>query len=431
MPALQPFSRRLRLGVAAVGAGIAAGFIGIAMAYLLEGFERLFYGVADGSLPERVGVAPAWRTVTAPALGGLIAGVLWWWERSTGGVVRVEQVVADSAVPSPTRPTRHMGLARPFADAVLQVLTVGSGNSVGREGAPRLAAGAVALRLTQWLSLERRWVPVLVASAAGAGLAAMYNAPLGGAAYAVEIVMLTGMRRRGVLLAVPVSVLATMVSWLHSGGRPALEMPAAPFGAGPLTACVAAVPVTALLGWAAERLWGWFKAHRLPDMWTLPLAIGAAGLATGTASLWLTVLPGNGRDAFQAALDGGAAAGSAVPALALLVGVVALKPLLTGATLGAGATGGLLAPSFSLGACGGATVAVGLGVLGLDAPVSAAALTGAGVTLGVTQRAPVFAAVFVWELAHGPAWTLPLLLASCWAAERAAHRADHPPTHRP
>ena len=67
-------------------------------------------------------------------------------------------------------------------------------------------------------------------------------------------------------------------------------------------------------------------------------------------------------------------------------------------------------------------MAVGLGALGVEACVSAAALTGAGVALGVTQRAPVFAAVFVWELTHGPAWTLPLLLAACWTAERAAHR---------
>ena len=60
--------------IAVVLAGTAAGLIGIAMAYLLEGFEWLFYGVAEGTLPERVEAAPPWRGVLAHALGGAAAG---------------------------------------------------------------------------------------------------------------------------------------------------------------------------------------------------------------------------------------------------------------------------------------------------------------------------------------------------------------------
>lgn len=397
-----------RLVLAVVLTGAAAGFIGIVMALLLEGFETVFYGVGRGSLPERVAAAPAWRRVAAPALGGLVAGALWWWERATGGVVGVEAVVADA---SGAR-ARAMGVLRPFADAVVQVLTVGSGNSVGREGAPRLAAGAVAVRIAARLGIDRTWSPLLVASAAGAGLGAMYNAPLGGAAYAVELVMVAGTRRRGIPVAVAVSCLAVTVSWLHSGGRPSLEMGAAPLTWPTAAACLPAAAVAAGLGRLARGGWARARRHRLPDGWGLPPAIGAAGLATGAASLWLAVLPGNGRDAFQAALSSPAVPGAA----AALVGVVVLKPLLTGATLGAGATGGLLAPSFSLGASAGAAVAVGLGAAGAPVSVAALALVGAGAALAVTQRAPVFAAVFVWELTRGPVWTLPVLLAACLIA---------------
>lgn len=207
---------RPRFLVAAAAAGVAAGLIGIAMALLLELFESLFYGVAHGGLLERLATAPPWRRTLAPALGGLVAGGLWWWLRATGGVADVEAAVADRSGQAAPR----MGLARPFLDAVTQVLTVGAGNSVGREGAPRLAAGAVAARLAARLGIGRSEGAILIASAAGAGLAAMYNAPLGGAAYAVELVMVAGMRRRGVLVAVPVCLIATLVSWLHSHGRP-------------------------------------------------------------------------------------------------------------------------------------------------------------------------------------------------------------------
>ncbi|SDM99951.1 H+/Cl-antiporter ClcA [Actinomyces ruminicola] len=400
---------RLRLGAAVVLSGMAAGLIGIAMAILLEGFEWLFYGVSEGTLPQRVQAAAPWRRVLAPAVGGLLAGALWWWERATGGVVGVEAAVGDVSAHA----SRRMGLLRPFGDGVLQVLTVGAGNSVGREGAPRLMAGAVAAGLASRLGLEAKTTRMLVAAAAGAGLAAMYNAPLGGAAFAVEITMLSGMRRRGVWLAVPVSLLATVVSWLHSGGQPTFQVT---MGTPDTATLVAALPVAglaALLGVGARSLWRRFKDHRLPDTWALPLGIGAAGLLTGSASLWLPVLPGNGRDALEAALVSPVTAA----ALASLLGVVVLKPLLTGLTLGAGATGGLLAPSFALGGSAGAAVAVAANLAGWRVSIPVLVLVGAGAVLSITQRAPVFGTVFVWELARGPLWVLALMTVvsvCCW-----------------
>ena len=186
---------RPRFLVAAAVAGVAAGLIGIAMALLLELFESLFYGISHGGLLERLAAAPPWRRALAPALGGLVAGGLWWWLRATGGVADVESAVADRSGQAAPR----MGLARPFLDAVTQVLTVGAGNSVGREGAPRLAAGAVAARLATRLGIARSEGAILIASAAGAGLAAMYNAPLGGAAYAVELDGVGGPSQRRVV----------------------------------------------------------------------------------------------------------------------------------------------------------------------------------------------------------------------------------------
>ena len=402
-------NRTARLLVAVVLAGAAAGLIGIAMARLLEGFEWLFYGVREGALPERVEAAPVWRRVLAPAVGGALAGALWWWERATGGVVGVETAVRDGSGTT----ARRMGLVRPFADGVLQVLTVGAGNSVGREGAPRLMAGAAAARLARRLGLEPPATTLLVAAAAGAGLAAMYDVPLGGTAFAVEITMAAGTRRRGMRLALPVSLIATAVSWLHSHGRPTFDIAVG----GPTTATIltalAAAPALMVLGAGARRLWDWFKAHRVPNTWALPAGIGAAGLLTGAASLWLPVLPGNGRDALEAAL-----LSPATPtALVTLSGVVLLKPLLTGATLGAGATGGLLAPSFALGGSAGAAIAGLARLAGWEASAPVLALVGAGAVLAITQRAPVFGTLFVWELARPEPWVLALMVVvgtACW-----------------
>ena len=409
MPGVRTLTRP-RFLLAAALAGVAAGLIGIAMALLLEVFESLFYGVAHGALLERLAGAPPWRRALAPATGGLVAGGMWWWLRATGGVADVETAVADRSGRAATR----MGLARPFLDAVTQVLTVGSGNSVGREGAPRLAAGAVAAGLAARLGIGRPEGAILIASAAGAGLAAMYNAPLGGAAYAVELVMVTGMRRRGALVAVPVCVIATLVSWLHSHGRPTFEVASQGPSSGTVLGLVLLVPVAAALGVGARRLWSWMLARRVRATWWLPAAIGAAGLVTGLVSLRVPAVVGNGRDAMEAALGTRvpeASSGAAGADLVMLLGIVVLKPALTGLTLGAGATGGRLAPSLAVGSSAGAALAIVLQASGVEVSISVLAMAGAGAVLATTQKAPIFGIVFTWELARAGVWTLTALIA--------------------
>ena len=409
MPGVRALTRP-RFLLAAALAGVAAGLIGIAMALLLELFEALFYDVAHGGLLERLAAAPPWRRVLAPTMGGLVAGGIWWWLRATGGVADVETAVADRS----GREANRMGLARPFLDAVTQVLTVGSGNSVGREGAPRLAAGAVAAGLTARLGIGRPESAILIASAAGAGLAAMYNAPLGGAAYAVELVMVAGMRRHGALVAVPVCVIATLVSWLHSHGRPAFEVASQGLSSGTVLGLVLLVPVAAALGVGARRLWSWMLARRVRAVRWLPVAIGVAGLITGLVSLWVPAVVGNGRDAMEVALGAHVpedSSGAPGAVLVMLLGIVALKPVLTGLTLGAGATGGRLAPSLAVGSSAGAALAIALQAGGVETSISVLAMAGAGAVLATTQKAPVFGIVFTWELARAGAWTLTALIA--------------------
>ena len=409
MPGVRALTRP-RFLLAAALAGVAAGLIGIAMALLLELFEALFYDVAHGGLLERLAAAPPWRRVLAPTMGGLVAGGIWWWLRATGGVADVETAVADRS----GREANRMGLARPFLDAVTQVLTVGSGNSVGREGAPRLAAGAVAAGLTARLGIGRPESAILIASAAGAGLAAMYNAPLGGAAYAVELVMVAGMRQRGALVAVPVCVIATLVSWLHSHGRPAFEVASQGLSSGTVLGLVLLVPVAAALGVGARRLWSWMLARRVRAVRWLPVAIGVAGLITGLVSLWVPAVVGNGRDAMEVALGAHVpedSSGAPGAVLVMLLGIVALKPVLTGLTLGAGATGGRLAPSLAVGSSAGAALAIALQAGGVETSISVLAMAGAGAVLATTQKAPVFGIVFTWELARAGAWTLTALIA--------------------
>jgi H+/Cl- antiporter ClcA len=148
--------------------------------------------------------------------------------------------------------------------------------------------------------------------------------------------------------------------------------------------------------------------------WRLIPAIAAAGLLTGVCSLWWPELPGNGKSVLTVSLDRGLTVGTA---LAVLV----LKPLLTAAFLRAGAVGGLLTPALATGSAMGAALALAVNTwTGLTVSIAAVSLTCAAAVLTVTQRSPIWAAIFVWELARPPWWLLLVFVAGALAADGSA-----------
>ena len=144
--------------------------------------------------------------------------------------------------------------------------------------------------------------------------------------------------------------------------------------------------------------------------WILIPAVAAAGLLVGVCSIWYPELPGNGRSILTVAVDSGITLGAACV-------IFVLKPLLTAVFLRAGAVGGLLTPALATGAATGSVVALALNEFaGTHIHVSALALTCAAGVLAITQRSPLFAALFVWELAHPPLWLLLVFAISAFAA---------------
>ncbi|MBZ1507669.1 chloride channel protein, partial [Leuconostoc mesenteroides] len=87
--------------------------------------------------------------------------------------------------------------------------------------------------------------------------------------------------------------------------------------------------------------------------------------------------------------------------------ILLLKPLLTAIFLRAGAVGGMLTPSLATGAALGSVIALSINTwTEHTVSIAAVSLTCAAGVLAVTQRAPIWAALFVWELARPPYWVL-------------------------
>jgi H+/Cl- antiporter ClcA len=375
--------------------GLLAGIAGLATTMLLRSIEHLAYHYTFGSLLEGVTASSVARRAAAPMIGGALAGLGWWILRS-----RTE-------VPPLAAAVKHRERIRllPFSiDAALQVLVVGSGASLGREVAPRQFAVALGNLATGWIKrLSDRDREILLACAAGAGLGAVYAVPLGGVLFTLRI-MLRSWHPRAVGAALITSSLAVAVSSFVTHNHPNLHWPNPDVSYRLIAYALALAPLTLVVGLVFNGIMGWAGQREPSRSWLLIPSIGGAGLLVGVCSHWYPELPGNGRSILNIILGDGMT-------LKTAAAVLVLKLLVTAMFLRAGARGGLFTPALATGAAAGTLFVLTINAIaGTQFHVPAVALAGAAGVLAITQRAPLWAAIFVWELARPPLWLLLVFL---------------------
>jgi H+/Cl- antiporter ClcA len=374
---------------AVVIVGLLAGVAGLSTTLLLRFVEHLTYHYTFGSLLEGVTGSSPVRRALGPMVGGALAGLGWWRLRSRTDIPPLSGAIAR----------RERIRLLPFSvDAALQVMLVGSGASLGREGAPRQFAAALSDFGMRWLKrLSAQDREILLACAAGAGLGAVYAVPVGGALFTVRI-MLKTWQPRALGAALITSSLAVAVASLVTHNRPILSWPHLHLSYLLIVYALTLAPLTFVVGLVFNRLTAAADQAALTRSWLLIPAIAGAGLLIGVCSHWWPELPGNGKSILTATIAGGM---NLTTAAAVLV----LKPLLTAVFLRAGATGGMLTPALATGAAAGTLLVLIINAAaGTHFHVQAISLAGAAGVLAVTQRTPVWAAIFVWELARPPLW---------------------------
>lgn len=401
MPAPRSDRGNLEFFCAVIIVGLLAGVAGLATTFVLGVVQHATYHYSFGSLLAGVASSSPIRRAVGPMIGGALAALGWWLLRRRTDVPPLAETIARSE-----RVPRFSW----SVDALLQVLLVGSGASLGREGAPRQFAAALGDLGTAWL---KRLSPpdreVLLACAAGAGLGAVYAVPLAGALFSIRILLHTW-RPRAVGAALLSSGLAVAV-----GSAITRDQPNLPWPIGESTYLLTAhglllAPVTLAVGLAFNRLMAAARPARQLRSWVLIPALAGAGLVMGVCSHWWPELPGNGRSILTVSLASGM---TLVSALAIL----ALKPLLTALFLRAGGAGGLLTPSLATGAAAGTALVLMINWAGgTHLHVPAVSLAGAAGVLAVTQGSPIWAAIFVWELARPPLWLFALFLLTATSA---------------
>lgn len=393
-----PAPLSVRFWSVAVLTGVGAGLGAIALMGVLRLCQRLAFGDVGGPFQDAVARSSDLRRVLVLAGAGLVGGVVWWLlrrhERPGSGAGLSEAVWEHEG---------QLPFARTLLNALVQMAVVGFGASLGREGAPKEAGAALASRLSDLARLPPDQRRLLVACGAGAGMAAVYNVPLGGALFAIEVLLGT-LTLPLVLPALVVSAIATLVSWLGLPHTPTYAVPPYHLHATQIVWALWFGPLAGLLAVGYIRLMALAKGRRVRGPWAI-LATTAVFAGLGALAILFPQLLGNGKDIAALALVGAVGL--------VLAGVLALlKPLVTAACFGGGATGGLFTPTMAFGALTGLFLGHLWSLAWPGAPLGSFAFLGAGAMLAAAMEAPVCACVLVLELTgRGVPIMVPLLVA--------------------
>lgn len=390
--------------VLSVFVGLATGFGAIGFVKLIENFNRIFFGLTDQILTTAVGFSDwggyKWWLPIIPALGGLMVGPIVYNYASEArghGVPEVMNAVA-----------RLGGIIRArvaAAKTIASAICIGSGGSAGREGPIIQIGSAIGSTVGQVFRMSGDRVKILVGCGAAAGISAVFNAPIAGVIFSLEII-LGDFAIKTFAPVILASVVSSVVTRTFLGNHPAFEVPSytmvsaweLPFYVllGILMGGLAVLFIRVLDGF--EEVFDKMKITN----WVKP-ALG--GLLLGTIAIFYPQVLADGYQTIRLTLYGDLA-------IWLMVILVFVKMVATSLTLGSGNSGGVFAPALFMGATAGGAFGVVVHKLfpTITAPPGAYALVGmAGLVAGATH-APITAMLIIFEMTSDYRIILPLMI---------------------
>lgn len=439
--------RDRQLNALAFGVGLVTALGALGFSWLVDTVTGFYFGDVRGQL-EAVDLQ-FWLLPMLPMTGALLVGLITYYfapEAEGHGVPEVMHAMA-----------RQGGRIRPRvagAKAVASALTIGSGGAAGTEGPIIQIGAAIGSGIGQWLRVSLGDMRILIGCGAAAGIASIFNAPIAGVLFAVEVLL----RDVSLRSFVPIIVSAVMSSTLtqafkgHSeaifpapamliGGDPLYQFTVSEFGNYLLLGVVCglvAVTFVRLL-YASEDLFKKLPVHRI-----LRPVVGAAmlgGVVLLTLSLTNGKVPFADVPTFEGHPDPPAVMGNGYPIIerslepqayarietdlpgtnpqvawsvrVLLILLVA-KVLVTCMTLGSGGSGGVFAPSLFIGA----TTGGAFGLLVREIPYfenanpGAYALVGMAAVVAASIHAPLTATLMLFELTRDYKVIVPIMLAA-------------------
>jgi H+/Cl- antiporter ClcA len=243
----------------------------------------------------------------------------------------------------------------------------------------------------------------MIACGAGAGLAAVYNVPLGGTLFTLEVLLGTFSLPASVA-AIATCVIAALVAQLGLGDGLQYSVPPLAISSSVIVWSLLAGPLVGAGAYLFVRVTDAARA-RAPKGWRLAVWCSLVFPIIGLLAAPFPQLLGNGKGLAQAGFDN--AVGLTLAATLLLLKVVVLA-----ASLRAGAEGGLLTPGLSIGALLGIILGTFWNHIWPTGSLADFAIIGGAAFLAASMKMPLTAIVLTVEFTGiGQTFLIPLSLA--------------------
>ena len=390
----------LALLAMAIGAAVGGGVI--AFRSLLAVVQHGAFGFSSARVVTLAGQLPWWHVLLAPALGGLVVGILLRVLMRDGRPQGVAQVMEASALHG-GRMSARTGLGAALVSAV----SLGVGASAGREG-PAVHLGAtIGALVAHRLGFPAGLARTLLGCGAAAAVAASFNAPIAGVFFALEVVTGQYVLRTFAPIVIA-SVSATIATRVHYGDFPAFILPDAlglvSFWEFPAFALLGVVSA----GVAMIFMWSIMVSEDIAERSRIPRLLRPAvgGLMVGAIAIEYPHVLGVGYEATDMALH-------AMLPLALLLTLAVLKTVATAISLGAGFGGGVFSPSLFIGAMTGGA----FGIIATHAFPDLSSGHGAYTLIGMAAvsacvlGAPISTILIVFEMTNDHTLTIAVMAA--------------------
>ncbi len=310
-----------------------------------------------------------------------------------------------------------------YSSMVASSLTIGFGGSVGAEAPIVLTGASIGSSLANLFKLRYKYVTLMVGCGAAGAIAGIFNAPMAGIVFTLEVLMLD--LTMAFLIPLLISAItATVLSYFFMGDAVLLRFTeVAPFDISTIWIYILLGIFTGLLGLYFTRV-SMYLEGRLKGIknWFWRAFIGAFLL--GILIYIFPPLWGEGYESISEVFKNQGAellnnslfeAWKDNPYVILLVlgGILLFKVAATAATTGAGGNGGIFAPTLFSGAIGGYFMVKLLNTLfDLGVPENNFALAGMAGMMAAVMHAPLTGIFLTAEITGGYGMFIPLLITS-------------------
>lgn len=380
--------------------GIAAGFAAVLFHNAIEFFNNVFFEQTKEGLYFLGSAA----VILLPAIGMLIQALMIKFapdESKRKGVYEVVKAVATKGGNIKFRTT----LFHFFAP----VISIGSGVTLGPEGPAAQIGGGVASKISSLISLNDERKRIFTAAGAGAAIAAIFNTPLAGVFFTLEIILLNDFHTPTFSALIIASVSASTISRIFLGNESIFIFQISePIKYSHLHFYALIGIIAGIVSILFLRLDDFFRKFFkkiYSRNYSRILVMVLVGLIIGIAGYFYKEIFGIGYKAINEIL-------SNQLTIQVVVIIFILKFILVPIATNSGAFGGLFAPSLFLGASFGFIIHyVLLNYLGINLDLSSVILISMGAMLGGIHTIPITAIMMIFEMTQDYSFILPLMLA--------------------